>query len=51
MDQGLVENIDAFKSGIIVERNANDENRVDILMTPDLVNQLMVIAAQMKFIL
>ena len=51
MDQGLVENINAFKTGLIVERNANDENRVDILLTPDLVNQLMVIAAQMKFIL
>ncbi len=51
MDQGLVEDIDSFKSGIIVERNANDENRVDILMTPNLVNQLMIIAAQMKFIL
>ena len=51
MDQGLVEDINAFKNGLIVERNANDENRVDILLTPDLVNQLMVIAAQMKFIL
>lgn len=51
MDQGLVEDVEGFKSGIIVERNANDENRVDILMTPDLVNQLMVIAAQMRFIL
>ena len=51
MDQGLVEDINAFKTGTIVERNASDENRVDILLTPDLVNQLMVIAAQMKFIL
>lgn len=51
MDQGLVEDVNSFKSGIIVERNANDENRVDIMMTPDLVNQLMVIAAQMRFIL
>ena len=51
MDQGLVEDINAFKTGLIVERNASDENRVDILLTPDLVNQLMVIAAQMKFIL
>lgn len=51
MDQGLVEDINAFKAGLIVERNASDENRVDILLTPDLVNQLMVIAAQMKFIL
>ena len=31
MDQGLVEDINAFKTGLIVERNANDENRVDIL--------------------
>ncbi|WP_368565492.1 phage tail sheath C-terminal domain-containing protein [Pseudoxanthomonas sp. UTMC 1351] len=48
---GLVENFDQFKSDLIVERNANDPNRVDVLFPPDLINQLRVIAAQVQFLL
>lgn len=48
---GLVENIDAFKTGLIVERNATDRNRIDVQMTPDLVNQLMVAGVQIKYII
>lgn len=51
IDQGLAEDMAAFKSGLIVERNAADRNRLDILLTPDAVNQLMIIAAKMQFIL
>lgn len=51
MEQGLVEDMNSFKEGLIVERNANDENRVDILLTPDLVNQLMIMAGKMAFLL
>lgn len=46
---GLVENMKLFKEGLIVERNMADENRLDILLTPDVVNQLMVMAAKMEF--
>jgi phage tail sheath gpL-like len=46
----LVENADQFKSDLIVERNGTDPNRVDILMPPDLINQLRVTAAQVQFI-
>lgn len=48
---GLVENAEGFKTGLIVERNAQDATRLDILMSPDLVNQLQVMAVQNRFIL
>ena len=48
---GLVENAAAFKAGLVVVRNEADPNRVDILLTPDLVNQLRVIAASISFTL
>jgi phage tail sheath gpL-like len=48
---GLLENLDQFKDELIVERNANDRNRVDVLAPPDLVNQLRIFAAQVQFIL
>ena len=46
---GLVENADAFKEGLVVERNTGDANRLDILLTPDLVNQLRVMGAVISF--
>lgn len=49
--QGLVENVDQFIAGLIVERNANDPNRLDFLLPPDLVNQLRVMAAKIAFLL
>ncbi|WAP69041.1 phage tail sheath C-terminal domain-containing protein [Jiella pelagia] len=50
-EAGLVENADVFKAGLVVERNGSDRTRLDILMTPDLVNSLQVLAGQIKFIL
>ncbi len=49
--QGLVEGLDQFTNDIIVERNANDVNRVDVLMSPDLMNQFRVFAGQIQFLL
>ena len=46
---GLVENEEDFKNGLIVERNANDRNRVDVLFDPDYVNQLNVFALLNQF--
>jgi phage tail sheath gpL-like len=46
---GLVENIAQFKNDIVVERNAGDPNRLDMLLPPDLVNQLIVTGAQFEF--
>jgi phage tail sheath gpL-like len=48
---GLVENLEQYKQDLIVQRNANDRNRVDVLAPPDLVNQLRILAAQVQFIL
>ncbi len=46
---GLVENTDLFKKYLIVERNANNPNRLDVLLPPDLVNQLRVFAVLNQF--
>lgn len=47
---GLVEAADQFANDLIVERNVSDPNRVDIVLPPDLVNQLRVTAIQIQFL-
>ncbi len=47
--RGLVENTELFAKYLIVERNQNDPNRVDVLLPPDLVNQLRIFALQAQF--
>ncbi|MGY1490721.1 phage tail sheath subtilisin-like domain-containing protein [Methylobacillus pratensis] len=47
--EGLVENYRLFADNLIVERNANDPNRLDVLFPPDLVNQLRVFAVLAQF--
>lgn len=51
MDLGLVENLDAFIAGLVVERNLSDRNRLDWILTPDMMNQLMINGVQLKWIL
>ena len=46
---GLVENGAAFKANLIVERDPNDPNRVNVLYPPDLINQLRVFAVLAQF--
>lgn len=48
-DIGLVENIDDFKANLISERNVSDPNRLDMLLPPDLVNQLRIVANKIQF--
>lgn len=48
---GLVEGLPQFKEDLIVERNSNDPNRVDVLLPPDLVNQLRVTGVKIGFLL
>ena len=48
---GLVEGFEQFKRDLIVERNAQDVNRLDFLLPPDLVNQLRVTGVQIGFLL
>lgn len=49
MFNGLVENIAAFKANLIVERDVNNPNRVNVLYPPDLINQLRVFAVLAQF--
>jgi phage tail sheath gpL-like len=48
-DKGIVENSKAFAENLIVERNADNPNRLDVLLPPDLVNQLRIFAVLMQF--
>lgn len=46
---GYVENAALFAANLIVERPASDPNRLDVLFTPDYINQLRVFAALNQF--
>lgn len=46
---GLVEGIAQFKRDLVVVRNGSDPNRLDFLLPPDLINQLVVNAAKIQF--
>lgn len=48
-DLGLVEGFDQFKADLVVARNATDPNRLDFLLPPDLLNGLIVGAANFQF--
>ncbi len=50
-ETGLVENIADFQKNLVVQRNSSDQNRVDVLLPPDLINQFRVLASQIQFIL
>jgi phage tail sheath gpL-like len=46
---GRVENAQAFKKNLIVERDPTDPNRVNVLYPPDLINQLRIFAVLAQF--
>lgn len=48
-EAGLVENIDQFKAGLVVERDATDQDRANALIPPDLINGFRVFAASIQF--
>jgi phage tail sheath gpL-like len=48
-EAGLVENISQFIADLIVERDSNDVNRINVLVPPDIINQLRVFAAKIEF--
>lgn len=48
-DEGWVENAKQFAANLIVERNASDPNRLDVLYPPDYVNGLRVVAVLNQF--
>lgn len=43
--------LEQFKSELLVERNGSDVNRVDAVLPPDLMNQFIVFAGQIQFLL
>ncbi len=45
----LVEGFDQFKRDIEVVRSSSDPNRLEFMLPPDLINQLVVTAAQIQF--
>lgn len=47
--RGIVENEEAFREHLIVERDSSNPNRVNILFPPDYVNQLRVVALLNQF--
>lgn len=46
---GLVENAEAFKAFLVVERNGSDPSRVDVLFPPDVANGLRIFALLNQF--
>lgn len=50
VDAGIIEDLAQFKADLVVQINANDPNRLDVLSSPNLVNQLRVFAEQIQFI-
>lgn len=50
-DKGLIENLEEFSKNLVVERDANDRDRVNVLLPPDLINQFRILATQLQFIL
>ena len=50
-DRGLIENLTDFIDNLIVERDLTDRTRVNVLLPPDLINQFVILAGQVQFIL
>jgi len=46
---GLVEDTRNFKRHLLVERDSNNPNRVNVLYPPDLINQLRIFAVLAQF--
>jgi phage tail sheath gpL-like len=49
MYNGLVENLVQFKAHLLVERDPNDPNRLNVLYPPDVINQLRIFAVLNQF--
>lgn len=50
-NQGIIEDLATLKKELVVERDANDPNRVNLMLPANLVNQFRVLAAIVQFIL
>jgi phage tail sheath gpL-like len=50
-DIGLIESVEQFKNDMVVEIDKLDPNRLNMILPPDLVNQLRIMASRIDFIL
>lgn len=50
-ERGLIEGLEQFVDDLIVERNKDNRNRMDVLLPPDITNQLMITAVKIGFLL
>lgn len=48
-DQGLMESVEQFKTDLRVSIDANDPNRLNMILPPDLMNQLRIMASRFDF--
>lgn len=48
-EAGLAEGFAQFSADLVVERNANDPNRLDAIIPPDVINQFRVFAGKLQF--
>jgi len=48
-EAGLVEDVDQFKADLVVERDANNRNRVNALIPPNLINNFIQFAGLLQF--
>jgi len=46
---GLVEDLDQFRTDLVVERNTTDFNRLDAILRPDVINKFVVSATRLQF--
>ena len=49
-DLGLIEDPDGFAESLVIERNTNNPDRFDIIISPDLINQFKIAATRIAFI-
>lgn len=49
--RGLIENPDAFAESVIVERDADDASRLNVELSPDITNSLLILGFDIKFLL
>lgn len=50
-EAGLMEDVDGFLAGLVIERDSGNSTQLNILMTPNTVNGLLQLAARIEFIL
>lgn len=48
-EDGLIENIEGFKRDLLIKRSTQNPNRMNAVLTPDLVNQFDIFAAAVQY--